>query len=293
MGRNGWGMVTLCVGLLGVGARLDAADTASGAVKVSKLGPIGVTHAVAYLVRDSHDARKPRTEILLSDVAVDPTEMRTALDPHMVAINLQPLNDRNYVLLWVDDAGAVTMNATFSKTMTQFMDDTTGGLAVAWKARTATRLEGHVTSKGTLKTMDGTTYVVDLTFAVDVPAVVPGTPLPAGGGEPGKALLAYLAAAKKGDWAAIKAGSGPSALEMFDKDYHTPKENAEGAAEMLEAWIPKTKMTITGGELKPDGAFLNVEGEMFPGMRGLSIVQMVKKGTTWQFERAARAGMVP
>ena len=293
MVRKRWGSFAVCVGLLAVGARLEAADTASGAVKVSKSGVIAVSHVVAYLVRNSRDARKPRTEILLSDVPVDPAPLRTALDPHMAAINLKPLDDRNYVLLWVDDAGAVTMNATFSKTMTQFMNDTTEGLAVTWKTRSATRLDGHVTSKGTLKTMDGTTYVVDLTFAVDIPQVVAGTPLPAGGGDPGKALLAFLAAAKKGDWAAVKAGSSPNALEMFDKSYNSPKENATAAAQMLEAWIPKTKITITGGELKPEGAFLNVEGEMFPGMRGLSIVQMVKKGTAWQFDQAAKVGLVP
>ena len=175
----------------------SALDTVSGSVKVAKLGAIVVSHAAAYAVRDGRHARTTQTEILLSNVAIDAASVRAALDPHMVAINLAPLKDQNYVLLWVESTGAVTMNATFSKTMTQFMNDTTDGLEVTWKARSAARLEGHVASKGVLKTMDGTTYTVDSTFAVDVVTPPAGQPLPAGGGEPGKALAAFLAAARE------------------------------------------------------------------------------------------------
>jgi hypothetical protein len=34
----------------------------------------------------------------------------------------------------------------------------------------------------------------------------------------------------------------------------------------------------------------DVEGEFFPGT--MSLVQMVKTGATWQFDRTARAGML-
>ena len=36
----------------------------------------------------------------------------------------------------------------------------------------------------------------------------------------------------------------------------------------------------------------DVEGELFPGTMALSLVQMVKTGATWQFDRTARAGML-
>ena len=69
-------------------------------------------------------------------------------------------------------------------------------------------------------------------------------------------------------------------------------ENAATAADLLTAWIPTQKMKVTGGQLRGAIAILDVEGELFPGQLGLSIVQMVQSGGGWQFDRAARAGMV-
>ena len=269
-----------------------AANTASGSVNVQKVGDISPKFSTGYLVRDQRNARTTQTEILLSEVTIDPAAMQNALDPHMIAINLDALNDRNYVLLFVRADGWVGMNATFSKGMTQFLNDTTGGLKAEFTARTATRIDGHVFSPSPLKSMDGTTYTVDLRFGVDVPAPPAGTALASGGGDPGKALTAFLAASQKKNWAAIKAGSSPDALKTFDKSYNSPAENADSAADLLKAWIPLQKMNITGGQLRGNVAILDVEGELFPGQLGLSLVQMVKTGAVWQFDRAARAGMV-
>jgi hypothetical protein len=277
---------------LSMSAPAYAANTASGSVNVQKVGAISPKFSAGYLVRDQRNARTTQTEILLSEVTVDPAEMQSALDPHMIAINLDALKDRNYILLFVRDDGWVGMNATFSKGMTQFTNDTTGGLKAEFTARTATRIDAHVFSPAPLKTMDGTTYSVDLRFGVDVAPPPAGTALAAGGGDPGKALATFLAASQKKTWAAIKAGSSPEALKTFDKSYNSPAENAESAADLLKAWIPLQKMTITGGQLRGNIAILDVEGELFPGQRGLSLVQMVKTGTVWQFDRAARAGMV-
>lgn len=140
--------------------------------------------------------------------------------------------------------------------------------------------------------MDGTTYTVDIRFGVDVPAVPAGTALPAGGGDPGKALLALLDAANKKNWPAIRAASGPNALKTFDKSYNSPAENAADAADLLKAWLPVEKMKVTGGQLRGDVAILDVEGEMFPGQLSLSLARMVKVGNAWLFDQAARAGMV-
>lgn len=269
-----------------------AADRASGSVVVQKQGTIAVSHAIAYTVRDQRNAHTTATEILLSDVVVDPKPIRAALSPHMEAINVDPLKDRNYVLLWVRPDGSVSMNATFSKTMTQFVDDTGSGLKVTWTTNSASRVEGRLFTATPVKTMDGTSYTVDLTFGVDLPALEAGTTLPAGGGDPGKALLALLAAANRKDWAGIRAGSGPSALQSFDKSYNSPAENAADAADQLNAWLPVQKMKITGGQVRGNVAILDVEGEMFPGMMSLSLARMVKSGNAWLFEEAVRAGSV-
>lgn len=284
----------LSLALITISAALWArpSDQASGAVVVDTAA-IATTHAVGYRVRDQRNARRVQTEILLSDVAIDATPVRASLDPHLTAINLEALKDHNYVLLWVSADGSVVMNATFSKTMTQYINDTSGGLRVAWTSNTASRLEGRLTSNGMLKTMDGTPYTVDVRFAVDIPADPPSQPLGAGGGEAGKVFTTFLTAALKKNWSAIQTGSSPEALRMFDRSYNTPAENAESAAEMLRIWLPVSKMKVTGGQLRGDVAILEVEGEMFPGQKGLSLVQMVRAGTSWQFDRVARAGSVP
>lgn len=270
-----------------------AAGPASGTFNASTHGAIMPKYATAFTVRDSHDARTTRIEVLLSEVPVDLGDIQTALNPHMVAINADPLKDRNYVLLWVAPDGAVTMNATFSKTMTQYLDDTTSRLKATLTTNTATRVEGRLFSPAPLKTLDGATYAVDLKFAADVPAVPAGTRLPPGGGDPGKAFSALMTAATSKNWPAIKAASGPSALKMFDHDYNSPAENAKSALDMLNAWVPRQKMKISGGELRGETAILEVEGEMFEGMRSLSLVRMVKSGPKWLFEEAAHAGMLP
>ena len=220
-------------GLLAAGALLMstqgyAANTASGSVDVQKVGVISPKFSAGYLVRDQRNARTTQTEILLSEVTIDPAAMQGMLDPHMVAINLDALRDRNYILLFIRADGWVGMNATFSKGMTQFLNDTTGGLKAEFTARTATRIEAHVFSPAPLKTMDGTTYTVDLRFGVDVAAAPVGTPLPAGGGDAGKALTAFLAASQKKNWAAIKSGSEPRRTEDVRQELqHAGRERRE------------------------------------------------------------------
>ena len=266
----------------------------SGTFTAQKMGTITVAHGIAYVVRDQRDARRTQVEILLTDVDIDAAAVQTAFDPHMTAINMDQLSDRNYVLLWVTADGTVGMNATYSKTMSQFVDDSRGGLTVTWTTRSASRLAGRLVSKGAVKAMDGATYTADLTFEVDVPAPPTGTPLPAGGGDPGQGLRALLAAAEKKDWNGIRAGSSPEALKTFDRSYNTPAENAESAAELLKAWMSTEKLDITGGIVESESvAVLDVEGELFPGQRALTRVRMVKAGGRWQFDRAARAGMLP
>lgn len=269
-----------------------AQNSASGAVTVTKLGAIKVANAVAYPSRDARNARNVRTEILLTDVPVKASVFADELDAHMAAINLPELKDRNYVLLWVAPDGQVTMNATFSATMTQFLNDSTQ-LKTELAKNTPERIEGRVFSAAPLKTMDGTTYTVDLKFAVDVPKPAASTSLAAGGGEPGKAFTAFVGAALKKNWTAIKAGLSAKALPGFDRSYNTPSENADSAADMLKAWLPTIKMKVTKGEMRgADMAILEVEGEKFEGMGWLSIVRMVKEGGAWKFDQSVPGGMI-
>ena len=270
-------------------AGVAAAGPASGAVK-SQTGTIAPKHATAYVVRDGRNARNTRVELLLTDVPVDAARLQGDLDPHMVAINLDELRDRNYLLLWIGADGAVSMNATYSKTMTQYLNDASGGLKAELTSNTPTKIEGRVFSAAPMKTMDGPTYTIDVTFSADVVPALTGTPLAAGGGDPGKALTTLLGAVTKKHWPGIKAGLSPKALPGYDKDYNTPAENASSAADIFNARLPMTKAKVAGGMMVNETvAVLELEGERF-GSRALSLVKMVKTGAVWQFEESAPAG---
>ena len=272
-------------------ASLATAGPASGTVK-SQTGTISPKHAIAYVVRDGRNARNLRVEVLLTDVPIDPATLRGDLDPHATAINLEPLRDRNYLLLWVAPDGSVTMNATYSKTMTQYMNDASGGLEGEFTANTATTITGRVFSAAPMKTMDGPPYTIDVTFTAEVIPAVTGTALPAGGGEPGKALAAFMGALVKKNWPGLKAGLSPRQLPSFEKDYNTPAENAASAVDILSAWLPTEKFKVAGGVLVSDTvAVLELEGERF-GSRQLSLVKMVKSGAVWQFDESVPAGML-
>ena len=182
------------------------------------------------------------------------------------------------------------MNATYSKTMTQYMNDASGGLEGEFTANTAATVAGRVYAAAPMKTMDGPPYTIDVTFTAEVIPALTGTALPAGGGEPGKALTTFMGALVKKNWPGLKAGLSPRQLPSFEKDYNTPAENASSAVDILSAWLPTAKFKVTGGVLVNDTtAGLEMEGERF-GSRVLSFVKMVKTGAVWQFDESASAG---
>ncbi len=281
----------LCFPTMLTTVSLAEAGPASGTVR-SPTGTISPMQAIAYVVRDSRNARNTRVEVMLTDVPVNASRLKDDLDPHVTAINFDELRDRDYLLLWVGGASTIAMNATYSKTMTQYLNDAAGGLKVTFTTNTASRIEGRVYTEQPLKTMDGAKYTVDVTFSADVVPALAGTPIAAGGGDAGRALTTFLSAVTKKNWAGIKAGLSPRALPMFDKSYNTPAENAETTSDIFNARLPMTKLTVTGGQLlSQTSAVLDVEGDRF-GSRNLSRVRMVKTGDAWQFDESAPAGFV-
>jgi hypothetical protein len=278
--------------LLCLASSAALAGPASGAVR-SKTGAIQPKRAVAYVVRDQRNARQSRVELLLTDAAVDVSRLRGELDPHLTAINFAALRDHDYLLLWVAPDGTVTMNATYSKTMTQYINDTEGGLVASFTTNTAEKIEGRVHSPVPLKSVDGANYTIDVRFSADVLAPPTGTRLPAGGGEAGAALATFLGAVRAKHWPDVKAGLSAAALPVFDRSYNTADENAASAADLMAAWLPMDGLTVGDGLLvTPTTAVLDVVGRRF-GSPWLSVVRMVKAGNVWQFDQAASAGSVP
>lgn len=262
------------------------AGEASGTFSVGKRPPIRPKYAAAYETRDQRDARKRAIEVVLSEEPVDVKAAVAELDPHTNVINQKALMNHNYIILWVRPGNDVSMNATYSETMTQYVDmtGTMGSLEAQITTFTPDRVVGRLFSPKPVKTMGDDTFTVDVKFSTDVAHAPAGTKLPAGGGDAGKAFQALIAAMKKKNFEAIKSGVTPHRAESFS--------DVDDAVSTLEIWLPKGPMKVTGGELRGDTAVLEVEADLFPGQKGLTLVQMVKSGPKWQFDRAARAGMI-
>ena len=257
---------------------------ASGQFKTSKRVPIRPKYAAAYESRDQRDARQRVIEVVLSEEPVDATAAVMDLDPHTSIINQSALMDHNYVLLWVRPGNDVSMNATYTENMTQFVDMTPGRLQAKIDVLTADHVSGRLYTTEPVKTMDGETYSLDLKFSTDVTRAPAGTKLPAGGGEPGKALVTLRRAIAKKNWSAIKSGVTAQRAESFS--------DLDDAIQTFAIWLPKKPGKITGGELRGDSAILDLEGEIFEGQPGLFLVRMVKSGDKWLFDSATRAGFI-
>src|SRR5882724_10865867 len=175
------------------------AGEASGSFTVTKKPPIKPKYAAAYETRDQRDARKRAVEVVLSDAPVDVKAAVEDLEPHTNLINQSAMQGHNYIILWVRPGNDVSMNATYSETMTQFVDMTgsIGSLQAEITTNTPDKVAGHVFTPKPVTSSDGTSYSVDVKFSTDITHAPAGTKLPADGGEPGKALQSLLAAMAK------------------------------------------------------------------------------------------------
>lgn len=272
------------------------AGEASGQFTVSKHPPIKPKYAAAYETRDQRDARKRAVEVVLSEEPVDMAAAIGELDPHTNLINQKALMGHNYIILWVRPNNDVSMNATYSETMTQYVDMTGGALGGRLKADiktlTADTVAGRVFMSSPAQTMDKDTYSIDVAFSAPITHPPAATKLPAGGGEPGKAFQSLVGAISKKDWNGIKANVSERALKSFNDADRTDKENLDDALSSFDIWLPKKPGKVTGGELRTDTAILELEAEVFEGQKGLFLVKMVKSGPRWVFDRAERAGMI-
>jgi len=292
-------MSRVCVGWVAIlvlgSSALASAQTASGTFRSQPEGSITPKVAAAYVVRDQFNPRESEIEVILSDTAVDIATAVAELSPHAAVINDQALKDTNYVLIWIAPDGKVSMNATFSKTMTQFVDRASadGALRAELTTNTPDRIAGRIFTPAPVKTMSGSSYTVDLTFSAPVAKAPAGTALPAGGGEPGKALLGFFAARQKKDWLSLKAALSPSASERFVRSYNDDQENLTDLLETLSFWLPAKDMKINGGTFAGEVAVLDVEGVLASGVKALTLVRLIKRPSGWLFDSATMAGILP
>lgn len=119
------------------------------------------------------------------------------------------------------------------------------------------------------------TFQYDFTFSAPLsnPNAPVGDPLPAGGGEPGAAYLAWVAAVHSGDLARIKAMVPAEMATEMDG------EEAKMALEFLAAMTP-TDVKVLGGSSDGATAVLEVEG-MMDGEKAKGEVTLERVGKHW------------
>jgi len=258
--------------------------------------PVALREAAAFRVRDQFQPRTFETYVVLSATPVDKAAIGAALDSYTAAINDPAVMNADYLAFTVNAKGEVAMNAHVGGV--QYIDTSgimmgeRGSLVATCKENTATRVACSVKSPKPVKSMDGPAWSVDLAFATDVVARPAGKPLPAGGGDAGKAFLALRAAVGGKDLARILANLTPEESEDYRKDYYTPEENLGRANDFLDMILPK-KPKITAGEaLADDRALLEVEGVPYENGKMLYLVEMKRLDGTWRFVSSSTVGML-
>ena len=123
----------------------------------------------------------------------------------------------------------------------------------------------------------------DLKFDVPVAPTDYGEPLPAGGGDPGKAYSALHAALVAWDYPAAK----PFFTDAVQADY---AEQSEAIVQSFRKEHPDKSYKIVKGFLRGDRALLLVEGETSYS-RVKSEAQMVREKGTWRVPAAGSSGL--
>jgi hypothetical protein len=116
--------------------------------------------------------------------------------------------------------------------------------------------------------------------------VLPGQPLPADGGEPGKVFLALHRAVQAGDFDAIVAVLPPDKAGGFRALHATPDYAQELAA--IQAMTARN-VTITGGRIDGDEAWIEFDGEEADVQRS-GTAEMVRVEGTWYVRTESTRG---
>jgi hypothetical protein len=258
--------------------------------------PVPVHEVAAFRMRDQFNPRTFETYVMLTAKPVDRAAIGASIDPYAVAINDPAVHDTDYIAFSVSADGKASVNAHVGGT--QYLDSSgtimgqPGSLVASCRENTATRIACNVKTKSPVKSMDGPTWSMDLTFESDVVARAPGKPLAKDGEAPGKALLALRAAVGGKDLAKILALLTPEEAKSYQEDWRSPAENLASAKDILDARLPK-QPKITGGELVAnDHAVLEVEGVPYENGRMLYLVEMRLINGRWLYGSSGVAGML-
>lgn len=272
--RNRWAyafaVLLLC-------AAAQAADRGSGHFRK---GEVRLEAKFAIAVANEEDDAGDRIFVYLSDVPLDAARIAAAF--HASSAAEEQLGDASagYVRLCIDaDGGECGLYFSHNKPTASFNSSGYGTLAL--EQAPVGRIAGHwVLAKP--EDFFGETYDFDLRFdaAVTPP---PGKPLPADGGEAGKAYRAWTAAVTKGDVATLRAmAAGEYDAWRLKSD---DPQQAKAALKDLRDGTP-VEAKILGGRIDGDNAILWVEGRDRDDILRRGRVRLQRMDGTWRYLEA-------
>lgn len=248
-----------------------AADTGSGHFRMDKTRSTFAS-ACAFRNFDPEKRGATRTSVVLASVPLDCAALDRGFDPVRAAEEqVAEAKGASASLHVAADGARIEGSWSSAEPYDSFGFGGQGEIALAENSET--RIEGRYFTPQPDKFFDKT-YEFDFKFACDVLAgSVTGKALPAGGGEAGKAFLAYVKAMNKKDRAAARKLVTAAQAEMSFDD-----------ADLFDLKLAFTlkEATVAGGLEKAGAASLDVDGKSQDGDKMRGRVTMVQEGGSWK-----------
>lgn len=270
-----------------------AADQVGGTC-TSKGKDVSFSDGVVYREPNTFDETKQDVVVVLANVALDKAAIAAAEEKDdAVRDQVWEADDGAKIELHIDDEGKVWA-MHYNAGGTSFSQSGTGVGELTLATNDATRAAGSFELEGDGDEEMKCALSFDLTYGnvaaagkaavTTAPPAPTGKPLPAGGGEPGKAFLANVDAMKKGDVDAMLATASKEQADQIRAERNNPEFGA--MIEMMKAFAPKT-VTITGGQDFGDRAELTLTGTDESGDPMTGTVKLVKEGGAWKVEKTS------
>ena len=268
----GLGLALLCAAFAAT-----AADRGSGHFRKGELR-FEVKHAIA--VANEEDAGGDRIFVYLSDIPLDAKKIAAAFHASTAAEEQMGDGSAGYVRVCIDAEGG-ECGLYFSHNQPTAAFNSSGYGEFTLEPAPAGRVAGRWTLAEP-GDFFGETYDFDLRFDVAV-TPPPGKPLPADGGEPGKAYRGWTAAVAKGDLPVLRALAGRDydAWRIKSDD----QNDVKSALKDLRDGTP-VEAKILGGRSDGDSAVLWVEGKDRDDILRRGRVQLQRVEGAWRFFEA-------
>jgi hypothetical protein len=255
------------------------AGTAKGTMTVNGK-KVEVKYAYATRVKSSFDKGKMDVLVLVSDKELPDAAIYDEFERMSVMDKLKPSG----LSFQAGDDKRITSSQIYSpffKKMSSF--SSVGEQSLETSAWGGEHVAGRVWLPKPAEFFDEH-YQYDITFDAVIgkpapPKPLAGTPLPPGGGDPGKAYAAYTKALMAGDVAGMKAHGSKELIKQLDSTPELPKMLG-----IIREMQPKA-IKITGGAVDGDTATLLAVAAAEKGSHTAGTITLVREGGKWKLQQ--------